>query len=100
MGSKFLLNPWLNLAQKPVCSAQRSKHSRVRASACAAQRNGRGNSRMCVLIEGGGDIRIKVFGGWGGDWRESTDLSCGSVSSLQTDYLISKVLVVHVQHGK
>lgn len=89
MGSKFLLNPWLNLAQKkkkkkPVCSTQLSKHTWLRAGTCTAQLKSEKRSDVHV------DLREdETLGSKSGSWGESTDLSSESLSNLQTDYLIN-----------
>lgn len=84
MGSKILLNPWLNSAKKTVCSSQLSKHTWLCVGACTAQQNSREKSDVHF------DLRTdETLGSKSGEWGESTDLSSESRRNLQTDYLTS-----------
>lgn len=88
MSSKFLLNPWLNLAQKPVCSALLSKHTWV----CADERTARENSREKLVVHF--DLRAdETLGSRSGAGETQPILAPNPQENTQTDYLISHASV-------
>lgn len=88
MSSKFLLNPRLNLAPNPVCSAQLSKHTWV----CADKRTASWNSGGKSVVHF--DLRVdEILGSKQGAGENQAILAPNPQENTQTDYLISQAIV-------